>query len=321
MKHFTIQHFGSPDAPNGQAAPNGYAAAIGFFDGIHLGHRYMLRRLQEEAAQAGLATMVISFDRHPKQVLGRPDSPLLLTTPAEKQQLLAEAGINACTWLHFSKEMAQLTAQEFMAQILSQQLHVRLLLVGYDHRFGRPQPGEGFEQYRTYGEALGIRVIEGDPFHNSQLPDIRISSSSIRLLLEQGNVKYAAHRLGYPYQLSGTVVRGFQNGRKLGFPTANLRIDHDEKLLPHLGVYATWAIIDGERHAAMTNIGRRPTLDNGLDITVETHLFNFEADLYDRPMTIVFVDRLRDEKRFNGLEALMQQLKADAQEAQLRLRA
>lgn len=297
----------------------GYAAAIGFFDGIHLGHRYVLTQLQQLAAEAQLDTMVITFDAHPRRVLGHANAPQLLSSPTEKEQLLRQTGIDACTMLHFSKEMAQRSAEEFMRSTLATDLNVRLLLVGYDNRFGRPQAGEGFADYQRYGAACGIRVVGIPPHGFTPQPQLKLSSSSIRLLLDQGNVDLAAQLLGYRYRLSGIVVQGRQNGRKLGFPTANLALEHPEKLLPHLGVYATRTFVDGTPYPSMTNIGRRPTLNNGLDITVETHLFDFQGNLYGQPITIEFVDRIRDEIRFNGLDALMAQLANDARSAQERL--
>lgn len=306
--------------PTGGTASKGYAATIGFFDGVHLGHRFLLQHLRTLATERGLAPLVLTFDHHPRAVLGQRTAPRLLTPTAEKLRLLAEEGIGHCAVLHFTPRLAAYSAAAFMDRYLHHALHVRTLLIGHDHHFGRPAPDEGFDDYVRYGQQLGIEVICADRFQLDSAPNLKISSSAIRLLLEQGNVADAAILLGRPHRLSGTVVMGRQNGRRMGFPTANLVLEPAEQLLPHLGVYATRVHLASETMPtgtmqswpAMTNIGRRPTLDNGEDITFETHLLDYQGDLYGSHLNIDFIARIRDEKRFDGLEALTRQIADDA---------
>lgn len=291
---------------------------VGFFDGVHRGHQHVLQSLRKKAQQRGLPTVVVTFAQHPRSLVRNVPAPPALTTLEEKITAIAQCGIDAVAVLNFSPEMARLTAQEFMQLVLCDGLGAEFLLMGYDHRFGRPQmiqrdsataTPETFEDYVHYGVELGIEVVLCDKAE----AELQLSSSSIRLLLEQGNVNEANALLGRSYAVTGTVVQGFQNGRKLGFPTANLQVAR-EKLVPHLGSYATWVHWRGARYAGMTNIGQRPTLDNGTQISIEAHLLDFQGDLYSETLTLEFVNRLRDEKRFDGLDALKAQLAQDAEQ-------
>ena len=283
------------------------ACTVGFFDGVHRGHQHVLQSLHTAARERGLSTLAVTFAQHPRSLVRNVAAPPSLTTLQEKIELIGDCHIDAVAVLNFTPEMAQLTAQEFMQIVLREGLGAEFLLMGYDHRFGRPKADEGFADYVRYGADLGIEVALCD----KEEAELQLSSSSIRLLLEQGNVAEANLLLGRSYKVSGVVVHGFQNGRKLGFPTANLQLDAS-KLVPHLGSYATWVTWKGQRYAGMTNIGRRPTLDNGEEISLETHLLDFKGNLYDETLTLEFVTRLRDEKRFEGLEHLKTQLEQDA---------
>ena len=285
------------------------AVSIGFFDGVHRGHRFVFDRLREEAQRHGAAPWAVTFDVHPLAVLAPGQQPPLLTTLDEKIVALRRCGLAGVIVLHFDRKMAGLTAEQFMRELLLQAFDVACLLVGYDHRFGRPQQGDGFERYQEIGDSIGIVVEQCPP-----LPDETISSSHIRSLLEAGDVLEAGAGLGRPYALTGTVVHGFQNGRRIGFPTANLEPQSADKIVPRRGSYATWAHIGGQRYAAMTNIGQRPTLDNGSRVTIETHLLDFDADLYGQQLEVEFVQRLRDERKFDNLNALKAQLNEDAQQ-------
>lgn len=297
---------------------NAFTATIGFFDGLHLGHQYLLQQLRDLAQKRGEGSLVISFVQHPRQVLGNSVAPPLLMPRHHLPDLLRQRGVDRCILLHFSTEMASMSAQQFMQQILVEQLQVRTLLIGYDHHFGRNSKQEGFEQYQAYGQALGLDVMRAEAF---QLPEAqsgiapKVASSSIRLLLHQGKAKEAAQLLGRPYRIEGSVVQGRQNGRKIGFPTANLEPSPKEQLIPLMGVYATLAHLDGKTYPAMTNVGRRPTFNNGEDISIETHIFDLDRQFYGSPMQLDFIDRLRDEQHFEGLEALMAQLARDEQKA------
>lgn len=285
-------------------------ATIGFFDGVHRGHQFLIDEVKTEAAKAGLQSLVITFDRHPRQVLQQSYQPQLLTTLDEKLRLLSLTGIDDIYVLHFTQDMAALTAKEFMSQILHDKLNVRKLVIGYDNRFGHNR-AEGFDDYVQYGRDLGIEVIQA---HSFEISGVKVSSSVVRAFLNGGEVEMAKRCLGRPFMLSGTVVRGFQEGRKMGFPTANLQTA-EGLLIPADGVYAVKVKVcdTGKWLPAMTNIGTRPTF-HGTARTLETHIFDFDRDIYGAPMTVGFIKRIRGERMFDGEHALAEQLKKDEQE-------
>lgn len=298
-------------AESGASKYKGACAAIGFFDGVHRGHRYLIDQVKAEAEKRGLSPIIISFEEHPRLTLTPAHYwPELITTNEEKLALLAETGIDACALLRFDREMSMLTSREFMAEVLQKQLGVACLLVGYDHRFGSDLSA-GFPDYVQCGRSLGIEVLRERAFESG---DLRISSSTVRRFLSGGNVDMARACLGRPYSLEGLIVEGRHEGGRLGFPTANLRPDDEDKIVPGRGVYAIKAEIDGFKYDGMLNIGWRPTLDNGTDQTIEAHLFDFDGtSLYGQRLTVFFEKRVRDEKKFESLEALKAQLKVDAQ--------
>jgi riboflavin kinase/FMN adenylyltransferase len=290
------------------------AATIGVFDGLHLGHRHLLDRLKSEAAKQRLKSMVVTFERPPRQVVHPDWRPELLTTLDEKIRLMDKTGIDVLVILRFNQYMAGLSAHDFMKRVLFGQLNVRLLLTGYDNRFGHDRT-EGFDDYRRYGEAIGIEVVCGDPL---TVGTSNASSSRIRHLLKEGLVEEARQCLGRPYALSGLVVHGEQIGRKIGFPTANM-MPADDKIIPADGVYAVMVRTEG--HAlkrGITNIGTRPTF-NGRNRTLETNIFDETGNFYERSMTICFISRLRDERPFPSGEALADQIRKDKKEAEKRL--
>lgn len=287
------------------------AATIGFFDGVHRGHQYLVEQLMEQSAARGLAPVAVTFDRHPREVLQAGWHPRLLSTLEEKEALLAATGIERMVVLHFDELMARLSAREFMRTVLSDRLGVRLLLTGYDNRFGHRQAGvkEGFSDYVEYGRQTGIEVACGKPLSIDGLP---VSSSRVRALLEEGGVGEAARCLGRRYSIKGTVEHGEQMGRRMGFPTANIRPSTAERLVPARGVYAVEVLLEGNETAmrGMTNIGTRPTFD-GHRTTIETNIFGFQGDIYGREMEIRFVERVRDERHFASAEELRQQMTLD----------
>lgn len=285
------------------------AATIGFFDGVHRGHAFLLQQVCAEARRRGLRSLAVTFPDHPRRVLAGRQAPALLTAPQEKLRLLAAQGLDACAVLDFNRELAALTARRFMDEYLRRRLGVRCLVIGYDHRFGSDRAA-GFADYVEWGRAAGIEVVQAE-----ELPadGLHVSSSAIRRYLEAGDVACANLCLGRSYSLSGTVVGGRRVGRGLGFPTANLRPSDARLLLPARGAYAAWAEVDGARHAAMVNIGCRPTLANGNDLTVEAHLLDFGGDLYGRSLTLFFEHRLREERAFGQIGDLCRQLRHDAQ--------
>lgn len=291
------------------------AATIGVFDGVHAGHRQVIQRLISDAQFHHLASMVITFDRQPSQLFDPAFHPQLLTTQEEKEREIERLGVDFLVVLPFTKEIASLSAYDFMAQVLKARLNVKLFQVGYDNRFGRDRT-EGIDDYVRYGKELGIIVYQGIKlsFKNYHFS---ICSSNIRsLLADDGDIEMATVMLEHPYQLSGKVMPGEHIGHQLGFPTANLQPDDPFKLIPASGVYAVWANIVNSRNLlpAMMNIGTRPTFD-GRDRTLEVNIFDFNGDLYGQTVIITFVARLREERKFESPEALMAQLKEDQERA------
>ena len=287
-------------------------ATIGFFDGVHRGHQFLISRVIDEAKQSGMGSAVVTFDKSPRQVLQKNYRPQLLSSLETKLSLLSKTRVENCFVLHFDASLAALTAHDFMRDVLCRQLNVRKLIIGYDNRFGHNR-SERFEDYVRYGKELGIEVV----LANAYVPDDeKISSSAIRVHLREGRVETANRLLGYNYTIASEVVSGFQNGRKMGFPTANLDVKRCEQLLPKCGVYAVMVSLKDtvEWKRGMMNIGHRPTF-NGEDVSVEVHLFDFSGNLYGQELLVSLVGRIRDERRFDSLEALKEQLTRDRKSA------
>ena len=414
--------------------PAGVVATIGFFDGVHRGHRYLINKVMERAHAHAQQSMVITFDRHPREVLQSYYQPQMLTTLNTKLRLLHETGVDRVEVLHFTRQLAALSARQFMAQVLKERLGVTTLVIGYDHRFGHNR-AEGFDDYVRYGKELGIEVVQnseltiladpcppvsdssealvasssevskapspnasvsdsseapvdasseafnassGAPNASSEAPNAssdvsnassevassvkesssdassiaekwgkHVSSSAIRRLLKEGDVATANLFLDRPYTITGCVTHGFAEGRKMGFPTANLDTTGYPLLIPANGVYGVWVKIgcadavmgkcevpnlDGwpsempvptmDDHngwlPAMLNIGTRPTFD-GSTTTIEANIFDFNGDIYGQPMTIAFFFRLRNEQRFDSVEALEEQLHKDRKDIEKRM--
>ena len=259
-------------------------ATIGFFDGVHRGHRFLINNVVKEAASRGLQSTVVTFDRHPRQVLGSDFQPRLLSTNEEKMLLLSKTGVERCVMLPFSEQMAQMTACDFMKKILRDRLGVQVLIIGYDNRFGHNR-SEGFDDYVRYGREMGIEVMSAQSF---LLHGINVSSSVIRSFLQEGEIEMAENCLGYPYFFTGKVVKGFRVGHELGFPTANIEQDNMLKMIPSPGVYAVKVRIEGtvELKHAMMNIGTRPTF-NGTQQTLEVHILNFNDDIYGVKRSVI----------------------------------
>ena len=281
-------------------------ATIGFFDGVHRGHLCLIEQVKAEAQARGMQSMLVTFDQHPRQVLHTDYQPQLLSTLTEKQLLLQRTGVDRVAVLHFDQAMSQLPARDFMQQVLRQQYGVRLLVMGYDHRFGHDTDAT-FDDYTRWGQECGIQLMRA-----KELQGEHVSSSACRQLLAKGDIPGASQLLGHAYLLQGRVVHGFQVGQHLGFPTANLQ-PAEGKVIPAEGAYAVWATDShGQRHGGMLNIGRRPTLDNGNNVSIEVNLLGFDGNLYETDLCIEFVQRLRPERKFESLEALKEQLRHDA---------
>ncbi len=284
-------------------------ATIGFFDGVHRGHRFLIEQVKELAAERKLSSTLITFPVHPRKAMQADYQPKLLSTPEEKEELLLQAGVDRCLILPFTYELSRLSACEFMRDVLQKQLNVRILVIGYDHRFGHNR-SEGFEDYCRYGEEIGMEVVKARAYVTN---GVSISSSVIRAFLSEGEIHLANKCLGYRYFLEGTIVDGYKVGRTIGFPTANLSVSNPDKLIPANGVYAVKVYLEGHEYKGMLNIGHRPTLDNGAQRSIEAHILHFSSDIYQKTMRIEFVDRIRDEKKFRRVEELVAQLGRDAE--------
>lgn len=292
---------------------NEYCATIGFFDGVHRGHQFMIDSLTTMAHAQGRQSLVITFDHHPRQVVHADYVPQLITTTDEKLQLLHTTAADRIDVLHFDTQMAQLSAYEFMRQVLHEKYGVAMLLTGYDNRFGHNR-AEGFADYVRYGEEMGMEVLQNTPI---DIDGLRVSSSLIRRLIVDGNITEASNCMGHPYSITGSVAHGFQEGRRIGFPTANIVPESAEKLVPGNGVYATRVSVEGgEWMPAMLNIGTNPTFQRQ-QTTIEAHIIGFEGDIYGRKVRVEFGRKLRDEQRFESVEALQKQLEADKKEVEV----
>ena len=289
---------------------NPSVATIGFFDGVHLGHSYLIDQLKAESASKNLESTIITFDSHPRKVLKKDFQPSLLNTLEEKKALLAKTGVDNVIIIHFDDSIASLSAFDFMSSMLKRKLNVSELLIGYDNMFGHNRM-EGFDDYVRFGKELNIEVKEALPLI---VDDSAVSSSRVRKLLQAGDVRNANKLLGYEYKLEGTVVHGNHIGATLGFPTANMGMIDEGKLIPKGGVYCVRCMTsDSSLRTGMTNIGTRPTFYTNDEVTVETNILDFNEDIYDEHFYIFFVDRIRDEQKFSSKEELIQQLNKDLQ--------
>lgn len=312
--------------------PRPSVATIGFFDGVHLGHRHLISQVRAEAMRLGLSSLVVTFAEHPLKTIRPGWIPQLLTTTEEKVSLLEQTDIDSAALLCFDKAMQMMSAKEFMHDVLLNVYNVRVLLIGYDHHFGHNRE-EGFEDYVRYGKEMGIEVVQNSQFYlpesiavSTQASEQRTeqaaasltpSSTLARTSLLSGDVTTANSVLGYEYFIRGKVVEGFQNGRKLGYPTANLSADA-EKLIPANGVYLVKVsgsinpgTDEGTSHYGMLNIGTRPTLDNGDVRSIEVNIFDFNQNIYEKEITLEFLRFIRYERKFNDLALLQAQLAED----------
>ena len=284
----------------------GYVATIGMFDGVHRGHQFVLQHVVDEARQRGLQSMAITFDK---------TGPETLTPLAQKRILLMKTGIDRIEVLTFDDALKHMTARQFMQQVLRDQYGVKVLLTGYDNRFGYNRL-EGFDDYVRYGKELGIEVTSLPPAPSKRKGSC-VSSSLIRELIADGNISEANELLGYPYTLLGSVEHGEHIGTKLGFPTANIVIEDQCQLVPATGAYAVKIRMENsvEWKHGMMNIGTRPTFD-GQRQTMEVNVFRLKENLYGQQLQVAVVERLRGEQRFESIEALKEQLQQDAIEAE-----
>lgn len=283
----------------------------GTFDGVHLGHQKILGRLKELAARKQGETVLLTYWPHPRLILQPEDNRLrLLTTLTEKVKLLEELGVDHLIILPFTKELSQMSSEEFIREILVEKIQTKTLVIGYDHKFGKNREGS-FEYLKSHSHLFGFDMEE---ISRQDVDDSAVSSTKIRTALAQGDISTASKYLGRPYFLSGQVVKGQQIGRSIGFPTANIQVVDKYKLLPRDGAYAVYAEVGAIRYKAILNIGDRPTVD-GKKKTIEAHLIDFEGDVYGQELSIYFQEFLREEERFENLDALKNQLVIDRERA------
>lgn len=286
--------------------PKGTAVSVGMFDGVHLGHRKVLETLRTFAKDLGTEPLAITFDSHPRLVLRNDDDFHLLNTTDERYRIIEQCGIRNVLEIHFTPQVAQLSACEFARQYLVQQLEIKGLLLGYDNMFGNKSHND-FELIPHLAAECGFAIAhEGSILLN----DLKISSTQIRKALAAGDIALANRMLGYRYQISGTVVHGREVGRTLHFPTANVEIASSHKMLPADGVYCVVATVAGLSYSAMCNIGTQPTF--GCDRrAVEVHLLDFDGDIYSKTLQIDFVEKIRDIRQFASPQELVNQLNDD----------
>ncbi|MBR5237964.1 MAG: bifunctional riboflavin kinase/FAD synthetase [Paludibacteraceae bacterium] len=280
-------------------------ATIGFFDGVHLGHNYLLEQLKTEAQQRGMQSVVVTFANHPRLFFDPNCALKQLTLSDEKVDLLKQKGVDEVVMLQFDDKLSKLTSREFM-QLLVENYGVKVLLMGYDHRFGSDR-STSFDEYIAYGKQLGLEIKRCDGFSESE---VMVSSSKVRRALELWDIPLANKFLGYKYFVKGRVVEGQKIGRQIGFPTANLQVD-SFKLIPSDGVYVVEVVVRGKEYRGVLNIGTRPTV-SGDKRTIEVHIIGYEGvELYGEELELRFLRFLRHEQRFSSLENLREQIRKD----------
>lgn len=283
---------------------------LGTFDGVHIGHKKILERITENTENGKYESLVLTFFPHPRMVLQEKSEIRLLNTIGEKIKLLEATGIENLVVHPFNESFSRLTAEEFVRTILVEKFQIQKIIIGHDHRFGRNRTAN-IDDLIAFGIEYGFEV---EQISAEEIQDVSVSSTKIRKALNEGNMALANEYLGYNYFLNGTIVKGKQLGRTIGFPTANINIEEDYKLIPKIGVYVVKATINDESIFGMMNIGFNPTV-NGEKQTIEVHLFNFEKDIYDQSIEVSLLHYIRDEQKFSSVDALKAQLHQDKMES------
>ncbi len=284
---------------------------LGTFDGVHQGHHMLIKRLIKEAQKRQLSSILITFEPPPRLFFAGADKVKLLTTLDEKLELLKPFALDCVAVLEFNKTLAEMSYQNFVKEVLIDKFDMRLLLIGYDHSFGKDRQGT-FENLKALSKQFHFELLKEEPL---VFGEHIVKSSTIRNLLQEGRIEQANLLLGHPYELKGVVVKGRLLGKKLEFPTANLYIKNSAKLLPKDGVYAVDVKVDSNIYRGMLNIGFRPTVNHSTQRTVEVHIIDFDENIYDQEITVYFKKRLRDEKKFKNLDELKKQLLKDKEQS------
>ena len=285
---------------------------VGTFDGVHTGHRAIIDTVAEKAQQRDARSVLVTFDPHPRDIINPGDSGIkLLTTLQERAEILNELGIDTMVVIPFDRDFSLLSSEEFIRDIIYEKVGVSEFVIGYDHQFGRNREGT-IETIERLGQELGF---DSYVVSKREVGEQTVSSTAIRnAISKDGDMKQTATFLQRPYRLNGTVVHGDKRGKKIGFPTANIKPEHDRKIIPQDGVYAVKVRINGNLFDGMMNIGTRPTFD-GKVRTLEVNLFNFDNDIYGKEVQVRFYNRIRDEKKFDGKDDLISQLEQDEKQA------
>lgn len=288
---------------------------MGSFDGVHKGHLKVIEGLKKCARDWRGESVIITFDPHPREVLYPNEKrPGILTTLAEKAEILAASGVQHLIVIRFNRELASLSYDDFVRHILVDKIGIRGLVVGYDHRFGKNREGR-FEVLQELAESCHFHIEQEEALTTNE---VHVSSTKIRTALELGDIALVNDFLGYAYSISGEVVHGDKIGQTIGFPTANLKVDDERKLLPAAGVYAVKVSCQGGTYAGMLNVGIRPTVSDSGIVRLETHIFDFDGDLYGKKMTLSLLRRVRGERKFDTLQELAAQLSRDKKDIEIR---
>ena len=296
------------DIESFEPVPNA-VVTIGTFDGVHLGHREILRNMVSRAKEIGGESVVVTFYPHPRQVLSHDTGIRFISTQEEKIRHLEELGIDNLVIIRFTKEFAAVPSEDFIKDYIVKNIKPAVLIIGYDHHFGKGRTGD-FEMLYTLGRQYGFDV---EKIQEQDVDNVAVSSTKIRHYLANGDIRHANQLLGYEFSYTGKVVHGRQVGHKIGYPTANIDVAKEFQLIEKPGVYATFVEIDRQTYPSMTYIGNRPTMHDNRPQSIETHIFNFDKNLYDKEIKLRFVDFVRDDKKFDNFEALKQQIEADQQ--------
>jgi riboflavin kinase / FMN adenylyltransferase len=285
---------------------------VGTFDGVHAGHQVLIQTVVQKASDMGARSVLVTFDPHPRDIINPGSSGIkLLSTLEERSELLADLGLDEMVVIPFDRDFSLLTSEEFVRSIIWEKIGVSDFVIGYDHQFGRNREGT-IETVQDLGRELGFQA---SVVSKQEVGDKTVSSTAIRnAIQEAGNMSLAASFLGRKYILNGTVIHGDKRGKELGFPTANIKPQNPKKIIPKRGVYAVWLRVDDEYYSGMMNIGVRPTFQGDTE-TLEVHIFDFNENIYGKDVQIQFVERIREEKNFDGLDRLIGQLNTDKEDA------
>ena len=296
------------DIENFKKVPNA-VVTIGTFDGVHRGHQEILRNMVNRARELRGESVVVTFYPHPRQVLSHDSSIRFISTQEEKIRLLETLGIDNLIIIKFTKEFAAKSSEDFIKDYIVKNIQPAVLIIGYDHHFGKGRTGD-FEMLNELGSQYHFKV---EKIQEQDVDNVAVSSTKIRHFLVDGDIKNANKLLGYEFSYTGKVIHGQQVGHKMGYPTANLEVAEEYQLIEKPGVYATFVDFEGTSHPAMTYIGKRPTMHDNRPQSIETHIINFDQNLYDKEIKIRFVDFVRDDKKFDNFDALKHQIDIDEQ--------